>query len=98
MIKSLPLYERRRKILQGEAEPTAEEIAAGEAVSEKDDPEGAAAAKADREEAEKKLSDDDKAIKGKPHLLKFTLHLPPSYYYSWHVRAVLIHYTYSRYP
>lgn len=67
LIKSLPLYERRRKILQGEAEPTAEEIAAGEAVSEKDDPEGAAAAKADREEAEKKLSDDDKAIKGIPN-------------------------------
>lgn len=69
MIKSLPLYERRRKILLGEAEPTPEEIAAGEAVSEKDDPEAAAEAKAEREEAEKNLSEQDKAIKGKPHAL-----------------------------
>jgi len=67
LIKSLPLYERRRKILLGEAEPTPEEIAAGEAVSEKDDPEAAAEAKAEREEAEKNLSEQDKAIKGIPN-------------------------------
>ncbi|ELU39214.1 nucleosome assembly protein I [Rhizoctonia solani AG-1 IA] len=36
--------------------PTPEEIAAGEAVSEKDDPEAAATAKLEREEAEKNLS------------------------------------------
>lgn len=77
MVKSLPLYERRRKILLGEAEPTAEEVAAGEAVSEKDDPETAAETKAEREEAEKNLSEQDKAIKGKPHTPKFTLHLSP---------------------
>jgi hypothetical protein len=48
----------------GEAEPTTEEVTAGEAVSEKDDPEGAADAKAEREAAEKDLSAEDKAIKG----------------------------------
>jgi hypothetical protein len=34
-------------------------------VSEKDDPEAAAAAKQEREDAEKNLSDEDKAIKGR---------------------------------
>ncbi|QRV76943.1 Nucleosome assembly protein (NAP) [Ceratobasidium sp. AG-Ba] len=64
--KYKPLFERRRAILLGEAEPTPEEVAAGEAVSEKDDPEGAAVAKEEREEAEKNLSESDKAIKGIP--------------------------------
>ncbi|KAG9106059.1 hypothetical protein FRC07_008987 [Ceratobasidium sp. 392] len=63
---TIPLYERRRNIINGLKEPTKEDIAAGEAVSEKDDPEGAAEAKADRDEAAKNLSDEDKAIKGIP--------------------------------
>ncbi|KAG8745459.1 hypothetical protein FRC10_008002 [Ceratobasidium sp. 414] len=67
LTKYTPLFERRRAILLGEAEPTKEEIAAGEAVSEKDDPEGAAEAKAEREKSEKDLSDQDKAIKGVPN-------------------------------
>ncbi|KAG8755892.1 hypothetical protein FRC12_010745 [Ceratobasidium sp. 428] len=64
---TVPLYERRRNIISGSKEPTKEEIAAGEAVSEKDDPEGAAEAKAERDEAEKNLSEEDKAIKGVPN-------------------------------
>lgn len=65
LAKYAPLFERRKAILLGNAEPTPEEVAAGEAVSEKDDPEAAAEAKAEREAAEKNLSEEDKAIKGK---------------------------------
>ncbi|CAE6440106.1 unnamed protein product [Rhizoctonia solani] len=64
--KFTPIFERRKAILLGASEPTPEEMAAGEAVSEKDDPEGAAVAKEEREEAEKNLSAEDKAIIGIP--------------------------------
>ncbi|CAE6459419.1 unnamed protein product [Rhizoctonia solani] len=67
LLKFTPIFERRKAILLGDSEPTPEEITAGEAVSEKDDPEAAAAAKQEREDAEKNLSDEDKAIKGIPH-------------------------------
>ncbi|KAF8708335.1 nucleosome assembly protein (NAP) family, partial [Rhizoctonia solani] len=67
LLKFTPIFERRKAILLGASEPTPEEIAAGEAVSEKDDPEAAATAKLEREEAEKNLSEEDKAIKGIPH-------------------------------
>ncbi|KAB5593528.1 Nucleosome assembly protein I [Ceratobasidium theobromae] len=67
LAKYAPLFERRKAILLGNAEPTPEEVAAGEAVSEKDDPEAAAEAKAEREAAEKNLSEEDKAIKGIPN-------------------------------
>ena len=67
LVKFTPLYERRKAILTGAAEPTPEEVAAGEAVSAKEDPEAAAESKAEREEAEKNLSEEDKAIKGIPN-------------------------------
>ncbi|CAE6464347.1 unnamed protein product [Rhizoctonia solani] len=67
LLKFTPIFERRKAILLGVSEPTPEEVAAGEAVSEKDDPETAASAKQERENAEKSLSDEDKAIKGIPH-------------------------------
>ncbi|KDN46392.1 hypothetical protein RSAG8_04336, partial [Rhizoctonia solani AG-8 WAC10335] len=63
LLKFTPIFERRKAILLGDSEPTREEVAAGEAVSEKDDPEAAAVAKEEREEAEKNLSAEDKAIK-----------------------------------
>lgn len=67
LLKFTPIFERRKAILLGNSEPTPEEIAAGEAVSEKEDPESAAIAKEEREEAEKNLSEEDKAIKGIPN-------------------------------
>ncbi|CAE6481600.1 unnamed protein product [Rhizoctonia solani] len=67
LLKFTPIFERRKAILLGATEPTPEEVAAGEAVSEKDDPEAAAVAKEEREEAEKNLSAEDKAIKGIPN-------------------------------
>jgi hypothetical protein len=57
----------------GDMEPTPEEIAAGEAASEKDDPEAAAEAKAEREAAEKNLSEEDKAIKGEFTIVVWSL-------------------------
>ncbi|KAG8680947.1 hypothetical protein FRC11_001792, partial [Ceratobasidium sp. 423] len=67
LLKFTPIFERRKAILLGNSEPSPAEVAAGEAVSEKDDPEGAAVAKEEREEAEKNLSEEDKAIKGIPN-------------------------------
>lgn len=67
LLKFTPIFERRKKILLGVEEPTREEVTAGEAVSEKDDPEAAAVAKEEREAAEKNLSAEDKAIKGIPN-------------------------------
>ncbi|CAE7104282.1 unnamed protein product [Rhizoctonia solani] len=67
LVKFTPIFERRKAILLGVSEPTPEEVAAGEAVSEKDDPESAGVAKEEREAAEKNLSEEDKAIKGIPH-------------------------------
>ncbi|KAJ1310723.1 hypothetical protein OPQ81_009245 [Rhizoctonia solani] len=67
LLKFTPIFERRKAILLGNSEPTPEEVVAGEAISEKDDPEAAAVAKEEREEAEKNLSEEDKAIKGIPN-------------------------------
>ncbi|CAE6473588.1 Nucleosome assembly protein [Saccharomyces cerevisiae S288c] [Rhizoctonia solani] len=67
LLKFTPIFERRKAILLGASEPTPEEVAAGEAVSAKDDPDGAAVAKQEREDAEKNLSAEDKAIKGIPN-------------------------------
>ncbi|WPH00720.1 putative nucleosome assembly protein (NAP) [Acrodontium crateriforme] len=59
--KFTPLYEKRAKIINGQAEPTAEEIEAGEEEEEEDDDEEIQAA---RDEADKKASDAE--MKGIP--------------------------------
>lgn len=55
--KYAPLYNRRSAIISGEAEPTAEEIAAGEAADSDDE---------DEEATVEEVEGDDEAVKGIP--------------------------------